>query len=462
MGRFHSRSNRTWRPPEEMVAVEGGASLGYQMSVELRAIDSLRTNPRNARTHSKKQVAQIAASIQEFGFVNPVLIDENCMIVAGHGRVAAADMLGMTTVPTILLTHLTPEQVRAYVLADNRLAELAGWDKDILRIELGELIELDLDFDIEITGFATVDIDKMLSPAEDSVADPADTIPEPAEQAVSRVGDLWELGPHRLLCGNALDPDCYAVLMADGVAQMVFTDPPYNVPIAGHVSGMGQTQHREFVMAAGEMSSEGFTGFLKNFMVNTAHHCADGAILYVCMDWRHCSELLQAAQTAGLEQRNLCIWVKDNGGMGSFYRSQHELVFVFKAGTAPHINNFGLGGDGRYRTNVWSYPGVNTFRQGRNEELAMHPTVKPVALVADAIKDCSKRGGVILDPFAGSGTTIIAGAKTGRIVRALELDPLYVDVIIRRWTAWSGKPAVLTGSDRTFEQVMADRMAEAE
>ena len=433
----------------------------FQLSLAVveRPIGSLQINPRNARTHGKKQINQIAASIKEFGFTNPVLVNEIGMVIAGHGRVAAADMLGMTVVPTIELSHMTPDQLRAYVLADNRLAELAGWDKDILSIELGELIELDLDFDIEITGFATVDIDKLMSPAEAPIADPADAFPEPAEQAISRVGDLWEMGPHRLLCGNALDPGCYAMLMAGELAQMVFTDPPYNVPIAGHVSGMGRAQHREFVMATGEMSSKGFTAFLINFLGASASYCTDGAIMFVCMDWRHSQELLQAAQAAGLEQKNLCIWAKDNGGMGTFYRSQHELVYVFKSGTAPHINNFGLGGDGRYRTNVWTYPGINTFRQGRDEEMAMHPTVKPVALVADTIKDCSKRGGLILDPFAGSGTTVIAGAKTGRIVCAMELDPLYVDVILRRWTAWSGKPAILADTGRAFDEVMAERMS---
>lgn len=427
------------------------------LSVVERPIASLRKNERNARTHSKKQINQIAASIRTFGFTNPVLIDDSGMIVAGHGRVLAAETLGLGSVPTIELGHMTPSQIRAYVLADNRLAELAGWDKEILRIELGGLLELDLDFDIEVTGFATVDIDRLMSAAEPTVDD-ADEVPEPSDYSVSQVGDLWEMGPHRLLCGNALDLECYSRLMLDDIAQMIFTDPPYNVPIDGHVTGLGRVRHREFVMATGEMTAEEFTSFLTNFLGCTVKYCADGTILFVCMDWRHSQEVQRAAQSAGLEQKNLCVWVKDNGGMGSFYRSQHELVFVLKAGAAPHINNFGLGGDGRYRTNVWQYPGVNTFHQGREDELAMHPTVKPVALIADAIKDCSRRGGIILDPFAGSGTTLIAGSQTGRIVRAMELDPVYVDVILRRWMAWSGKPVRLAGTELDFEAVATQRL----
>jgi DNA modification methylase len=269
----------------------------------------------------------------------------------------------------------------------------------------------------------------------------ADEIPpvEPSQPPVSRVGDLWLLGQHRLLCGDALDPTAYEKLLAGRKAQLVFTDPPYNVPIDGHVGGKGKVRHREFVMASGEMSEAEFAGFLTRTLVNAREFSSDGAIMFVCMDWRHIGELLGAGRQAQLELKNLCVWAKDNGGMGAFYRSQHKLVFVFKHGQMPHINNFGLGQGGRYRTNLWSYPGVNTLRPGRMDELAMHPTVKPVALVADAIRDCSHRGGIVLDPFAGSGTTLIAAQKTGRIGCAMELDPCYLDVIIRRWEAFSGR-----------------------
>jgi DNA modification methylase len=238
---------------------------------------------------------------------------------------------------------------------------------------------------------------------------------------------------------------------------MVFTDPPYNVPIAGHVSGLGKVHHQDFVMATGELTPSAFVAFLRVFLGYSAAHSADGAIFFVFMDWRHSFELQLAARDAGLEFKNLCVWAKDNAGMGSFYRSQHELVFVLKAGSAPHINNFGLGKDGRYRTNVWTYPGVNSFRRERDAELAMHPTVKPHALVADAIKDCSRRKGLILDPFAGSGTTIIAAEKTGRFARAMELDPRYVDVIVKRWQTWAGEPAHLAKTGQTFDEVALAR-----
>ena len=430
--------------------------------VTSRPLESLRLNPSNARTHSKKQVAQIAASIREFGFNNPVLIDDSCMIIAGHGRVEAAKLLGWTQVPTIQLDHLSREQIRAYVLADNRLAERASWDPEILRLEFAALSRLELSFDLEITGFDTVDIDRVMNPDTPSNDDPADSIPDLDEtSSISQLGDLWELGPHRLLCQSALETESYARLLASESAQMVFTDPPYNVPIAGHVSGLGKVHHREFVMGAGELSQAGFTEFLFRFLAATARHSVDGAILYVCMDWRHLSELQSAAQRAGLEVKNLCVWSKDNAGMGSFYRSQHELIFVLKSGSAPHINNFGLGQDGRYRTNVWYYPGVNSFQRGRDADLAMHPTVKPVALVADAIKDCSRQKVVVLDPFAGSGTTIIAADRTGRVARAIELDPHYVDVILKRWEAFSGTPARLALTGQTFAAVAAARMTPA-
>ena len=238
---------------------------------------------------------------------------------------------------------------------------------------------------------------------------------------------------------------------------MVFTDPPYNVPIDGHVCGSGRIKHREFAMAAGEMSQEEFTAFLGTAFGHLARRSADGAIHFVCMDWRHMAEILAAGQAHYAELKNLMVWVKDNGGMGTFYRSRHELIFAFKNGTAPHINTFELGQHGRYRTNVWEYRGVNSTRPGRLEELALHPTVKPVEMIADAIKDCSKRGGIILDPFGGSGSTLIAAAKTGRQARLAELDPVYVDRTVRRWQAWAKDDAVLADTGETFDVVALRR-----
>jgi DNA modification methylase len=413
----------------------------FEPQVILCALASLGANPRNARTHSTKQIRQVAASIDQFGFLVPILIDEARTILAGHARAEAARSLGLDMVPVIQVGHLNREQKRAFVIADNRLAELAGWDEPMLALELEELLEIDLDFDIEVTGFATVDIDR-LAGASDAPAPGPELAPAVDRnlRPVSAAGDLWLLGPHKLLCGDALVRGSYERLLEAERAQMVFTDPPYNVPIDGHVCGSGTIRHRDFVMASGEMSEEEFTGFLRQVFELLAAFSTDGAIHYVCMDWRHGFELQAAARAVYGKPKQLCVWNKSNAGLGSFYRSKHELVFVFKNGGAPHINNFGLGEGGRYRTNVWDYPGVNVPKSGGKSDLELHPTVKPLAMVADAIKDCSQRKGLILDPFAGSGTTILAAERTGRIARAIELDPAYIDVALRRWEAVAGAP----------------------
>lgn len=431
------------------------------LEVTWRPVEELKPATRNARTHSQKQVEQIAASIRRFGFNNPVLVDADNRIIAGHGRVLAARHLGHDRVPTLRLDHLSEAEKRAYILADNKLAEKAGWDEELLALELQDLIEIDPDFEIEITGFDTVEIDRLTDGMQSADEDADDVIPEREDEVppVSRLGDLWLLGRHRVLCGNALEAEAYERLMGGEKAQMSITDPPYNVPIDGHVGGAGCVKHRPFVMASSEMSEAEFTTFLTTAFRHMAAYSQDGAIHYLFMDWRHQQEMLSAGRSAYTELKNLVVWSKDNAGMGTFYRSQHELVFVFKNGTAPHINNFGLGATGRYRTNVWQYPGANTFRRGRLEDLADHPTVKPVALVADAIRDCSRRKGVILDPFLGSGTTIMAAERTGRIGYGMELDPRYVDVILRRWTASGGAPPRHAEGGRTFDEMTRERMA---
>ncbi len=433
-------------------------------SLEIVDLPIMRLRPydRNARTHSPKQIAQIAASIKAFGFNNPVLIDKDGVIIAGHGRVAAAKQIGRDTVPCIRLEHLSEDEKRAYILADNRLAEKAGWDPEILRIELQHLTSLDLDFDVTITGFEMAEIDVLLSDVTQD-ADPADDVPavEPGP-AITRIGDIWQIGRHRLICGDATDAATYARLLDGERAQMVFTDPPYNVKIDGHVSGLGKAMHREFAMASGEMSTTEFTGFLAQVFANLASHSVDGAIHFICMDWRHLGEVQEAATPAYTELKNLCVWSKTNGGMGSLYRSQHELVFVYKSGRAPHINNVELGKHGRYRTNVWSYAGANTFGRTRDADLEMHPTVKPVALVADAILDCSTRKGIILDAFAGSGTTLVAAERTGRCGYGIELDPLYCDVIVRRLAKVAGIEAHHAVTGCTFAEVERQRVRSAE
>ncbi len=401
-------------------------------------VDLLKPNPRNARKHSKKQELQIGKSIEKFGFTNPVLIDAEYNILAGHGRILAAKIVGMTSVPCRVLSGMTAEEMRAYALADNKLALNAGWDEELLALELSELQALDLDFDLEITGFSIPEIDILIDGQEpEEPGDPACDAPAPDGPPICKRGDVWKLGAHRLICGDALDPDVVALLMGDNQARMVFTDPPYNVTIDGNVGGLGKIKHREFVMASGEMSVPEFTKFLKQALRNHAEFSVDGAIHFVCIDWRHMGEMLAAGKSVYSEFKNLIVWAKDNGGMGTFYRSRHELVFVFKVGTAPHVNAFELGQHGRYRTNVWNYAGVNTMKAGRLEELSLHPTVKPVQMIADAIKDVSGRGEIVLDLFGGSGSTLIAAEKTGRHAFLCEIDPIYCDRIIRRWEIYA-------------------------
>jgi DNA modification methylase len=382
------------------------------LKVSYKVPAQLRRRDRNPRTHTPKQIRQIAASIKEFGFINPVLIDGSNGIIAGHGRVEAAKLLGMADIPTVCAGHLTPAQVRAYVIADNRLAELAGWDRKLLALELQEL-SVEPNFDVAITGFETAEIDILIGELGKEVPDEADVVPEIdwTRPAISHLGDLWQIGDHYLLCANALALESYKRLLGSAKAQLVFTDPPYNVAIVGNVSGRGKSKHGEFAMASGEMSESEFTQFLRTAFEQLCAASADGSIHFICMDWRHMREVLDAARHTYAELKNLCIWTKTNAGMGSFYRSQYELVFAFKNGNAPHVNNVELGRFGRNRSNVWPYAGVTTFGKERNAELGMHPTVKPVALIADAIMDCSKRGAIVLDAFAGSGTTLIAAER---------------------------------------------------
>ncbi len=426
------------------IALDNTKPSQLTSKVEQLSTSKLKPNPRNARTHSAVQVRQIAASIERFGFTNPILVDDEEMILAGHGRLAAAMQLGMDLVPVLRLSHLSAAERRAYVLADNKLALNAGWDRDQLALELQGLI--DLDFEVELTGFSTAEIDFALEAAADakpSGDDELDRVPSVAGPVVTRAGDCWQLGRHRLLCGNARSGDDLATLMEGEVARMVFTDPPYNVPIDGHVSGLGAVRHRDFAEASGEMSREAFTQFLEETLGNAAHHLADGGIAFVCMDWRHMGELLAAGGAVFDELKNLVVWNKTNAGMGTFYRSKHELVFVFKMGTAKHINTFGLGNTGRYRTNVWDYAGMTSVGKDRQDSLAMHPTVKPVAMIVDVLKDCSHRGHRVLDPFGGSGSTLIAAETCGRTADLLELDPLYCDTTIARWQQLTGQKAVL-------------------
>ncbi|WP_244487262.1 DNA methyltransferase [Afipia sp. Root123D2] len=410
------------------------------------------------RTHQKKQVKQIADSIDAFGWTAPIVVDENNMILAGHGRYLAATRLDQRKVPIIVKTGLSDTQKRALAIADNKIASNADWDRAQLAAELGELATLlpECNLDLQITGFEAGEIDGFMADLVDSEQDPTDQIPQIEAVAVSQRGDCWQLGHHRLYCGDSRNEDHLAALMDGKVAAMVFVDPPYNVRVSS-IQGRGKIKHREFVEASGDKSPAQFTEFLRVSMTIAARFSEDGSIHFYCMDWRHIFETMAAGRDVYHDLKNLVVWAKTNAGQGSFYRSQHELIFVFKNGEGSHQNNIELGKHGRSRSNVWTYAGVNSFRKDRLAELAVHPTVKPVALVADAMRDCSRRGDIVLDPFMGSGTTILAAEKVGRRGYGVEIDPLYVDVEIRRWQDFTKRDAILEATGQTFDEVAAMR-----
>ena len=426
--------------------------------ITMMNVRKLRPNKRNARTHSKKQIHQIANSILRFKWTYPILADEDGQIICGHGRWQAANDLGLKDVPVIVMSGLSDVEKRALALADNKISANAGWNREILAIELGELAVLlpECNLDLGITGFEPGEFDSLVADFVDSEQDPADEPTQLALLPVSRKADFWLLGHHRLFCGDSGNETHLHTLMGRERAAMVFADPPYNVQVAS-VVGRGKIKHREFASASGEMSRDEFTRFLASTFSLVAQYSHEGSIHYVCMDWRHLGEALAAGNEVYTEFKNLVVWAKTNAGQGSFYRSQHELILVFKNGHGPHQNNIELGRHGRSRSNVWTYAGVNSFRAGRMDELSIHPTVKPVALVADAMRDCSRRGDIVLDPFMGSGTTILAAERVGRRGYGLEIDPLYVDAAIRRWQDFTKRDAVLRATGQTFDEVAGTR-----
>jgi DNA modification methylase len=429
-------------------------------AIEHLSVDSISPDPLNPRIHSREQIRAIARSIQTFGFNAPILVDRLGAIKAGHGRFEAARYLNLSHVPVIRLEHLSEQQAKAYMLADNKLTDRSSWDDGQLALRLKELQDVVIDFEIEATGFEAPEIDfriQSLDPPDDASAD--DEFEPPAGPAVSKIGDSWQLGLHRLFCGNALEKQSYEALLESERAAAVFTDPPYNVRINGHAVGKGRKTHREFAMASGEMSRRQFAEFLQTFVQGMRPYAHTEAVYYMCMDWRHFTEAMTAIDQSGCEMINLCVWAKANGGMGSLYRSAHELVLVFHARGTKHRNNVQLGRFGRNRTNVWNYPGMNSFaRRGRSRALDLHPTVKPIAMVADAILDVTNHGDIVLDPFCGSGTTILAAERTSRRGYGIELDPLYVDLTIKRWQQRTKQRAV-HASGKTFAEMCGDRAA---
>jgi hypothetical protein len=433
------------------------------MAVESMAVMRLKPYRANARKHSRKQIRQIAESIRRFGFTNPVLISDDDEIIAGHGRVEAAKLLGMGNVPTLRLSHLDATQRRAYVLADNKLAANAGWDRELLAIELQSLVELD--FEVEIIGFSLAEVDGLVNQARKPAARGRgkdgceDEIPSltDATMAVTRPGDLWLLDRHRLLCGDCRNGETFDRLLEGERADLVFTDLPYNCSGDGHVCAMGRIRHREFAMGVGEMSREGFTAFLRQTLGQSAGCCRDGAIALVCTNWRHMGELMAAGQAVFSELENLCVWSDTSTATASCDGSQHELVFVFRTGNGPPGDASGLGDTGHTRSNVWSYAGINLSRPDGAEVSTLRSTIKPIALVADAIEHYSKRGAIVLDPFAGLGNTLIGAEQTNRRGRLVESDPAYCDLIVRRFERATGKQAILSASGQAFELVSVER-----
>lgn len=426
-----------------------------ELKIENVPLGDIRGYVNNAKNHPEKQIAQIAESIRQFGFNNPILIDEAGEIIAGHGRLAAAQIMGLDKVPTIRLSHLSDAQKRAYRIADNKIAENGGWNEDLLRLEISQLEIICNDFDISIIGFDSVEIDVLMDGDKPKSADQkSNAIPYIDEsEIVTRVGDIWQIGPHRIVCGNSLESETFEKLMGDTRADMILQDPPYNVKISGHVCGAGTVRHKEFAMASGEMKSDEFTEFLGSNFVLYARFSKPGSIHANFMDWRHIREITAAGAATYSDLINMCVWVKTSGGMGSLYRSQHELCFIFKNGTAPHTNNVELGKHGRYRTNVWNYAGVNAFGKHKND-IKLHPTVKPVEMLRDAILDVTNRGDIVLDSFLGSGSTLIAAEQSKRICYGIELEPLYVDTAIRRFRDLFGVDAIHIESRKTYSELL--------
>jgi DNA modification methylase len=429
----------------------------HDLKVRDMSLTVLHPYPGNARIHSKGQIKKIADQVVGIGWINPIITDEHGMILSGHGRYQAALLAGLTHVPTIQIPGLTEAEKRSHILADNRLSDESAFSKAQLKIELAGLIELG--DDLSFTGFDTLEIDNVLSFDDPGPSDNVH-LPDEGAKPVARLGDLYHIAKHRLVCGDARDITCYERLLGDERAQLIFTDPPYGCKITGNVSGLGQVKHEDFVMGAGEQSLPEFAQTL----LRPAFRCmaasvAPGAIAFICTDWRAAPHLHDAAQGVFHEQKNLIAWVKTNSGMGTFYRSGHELIFVYKVSAGTHINNFGLGQGGRHRSNVWTYAGANTFRKGRMDDLAAHSTVKPKAMIADALRDCSKRGGIVLDPFLGSGATLAACEMTGRVGRGIELDPKYIDLILKRLAEETGCEPLLDGVT-PLSVVSAERQSE--
>jgi DNA modification methylase len=437
----------------ESLALGGRNDLLPELTIQTIEISGLKSSLRHVRRISAAHVERVASSIADLGFTQPILV-RHSEIVDGHTRVEAAKRLGLDHVPAIEVAHLSDPEVRKLRLALNRTAELGEWDLDQLRIEVADLN--DLEVDLTSTGFSPQELDIILLDDDDGDPD-KESLPEPSVHPVTESGDLWLLGEHRVLCGNALEKTSYARLLGDDAVHAVLTDPPYNVPVAGHVSGLGKKTHAEFAMASGEMSEAEWQTFLDSVLGLLSEPLIDGGVMFAFMDWRSIHRLYAAGLAAGLNLANLVVWYKEAGSMGSLYRSAHELVAVFCKGRTPRINNVELGRYGRDRSNVWVAPGANRPGSSANAMLAFHATPKPVELCVDAILDVTERGDTVLDAFLGSGTTLVAADKAGRRCCGIEIEPRFVDVILRRWQQLTGREAVLAETGETFSKVEVRR-----
>ncbi len=422
------------------------------------AIERIKPYPAHSRIHGKRQIDKLKKLIQHFGQVVPIIIDREGVIVDGHAIWQAMRELGSGEIATIVVTNRTDPEIKALRLALNRIPSDAAWENERLRAELEQLVSLS--FDLELTGFDAVEIDHLfeVDVPKLKVAEECGQIPAPQERAITAVGDIWSCGRHLVGCGDARDQDFIDKVRGGLHASTCFVHPAYNVSIAGFASGKGHVRHRDFIHGVGEMDTRQFTAFLAESLAVLQRSASDGAFIFACVDWRHLFELLAAGRQCDLGLYNICVWAKTKAGKGSLYRSQTELISVFKVGTTPHINNVELGRHGRNRSNLWTYRGLHSFGGDRDELLASHPTVTPVLMIADAIRDVTKHGEIVLDTFVGSGSTIMAAEETGRVGIGVDLDPLYVDVAIRRWQAHARLDALHTATGEPFDD-RAKRLA---
>lgn len=430
--------------------------------IEHVPVDKIKNPKRVLKNHSARQIDALSRSIQAFGFIGALVIDRNNIVRAGAALLAAAKKIGLSEVPVIRVEHLSEDELRAFQIAHNKLAERSKWNYQELSLELAELSKLSLAEDeapiVHLTGFEPAEVDEIVTDLDADSFDSADDITfDPPGNPISRVGDIWLLGSHKLCCADNRDTSALNELMKNQKADLAILDPPYNCRVAD-VVGRGHTKHQEFAMASGEMTDEEFATFLKQTLGVAASVSRDGAAHYVFMDWRNIEKLNAVGRLIYGALLNVIVWVKTNAGQGSFYRSQYELISVFRVGKSQHLNNIQLGKYGRSRSNVWKFAGANSFRAGRMSDLRAHPTVKPIALVCDIIRDCTRRGDTVLDTFCGSGTTILACERLGRHAIGIEIEPRYVDVAIRRWQEYSAKDAIHAETGDTFDQMMQRRL----